>query len=144
MKKTAVKKKIQKRRDDAEEARAEALQEALEADKRKEEEAMEPLHVKLPDAESAERVDEPEVAESKIEPEVETAEEPVRELVQPIHRDTEVGFEEPNIVIEEVFEESTQVSTKLEIEYREEIEQLKLLIEAKDAEILRLTALVEV
>ena len=144
-----VKKKIQKNRDDAEEARAKALEESLQADKDDEshEVVMDRVEVNIP-GDSAEQKADSEANSAPIESSAESREEevsePVRELVQPVVQDTRIGLEEEGIEVEIEIDSATDVLSPREIAFQKEIKQLKLLLEEKDVEITRLKALVEV
>jgi hypothetical protein len=144
-----VKKKIQKNRDDAEEARAKALEESLQADKDDEshEVEMDRIQVTMPSdnpEKASDSESKPEVTKSSTKELEEEESEPVRELVQPVVQDTRIGLEEEAIEVEIEIDSTTDVLSPREIAFQKEIEQLKLLIEEKDQEITRLKALVEV
>ena len=147
-----VKKKLEKKKVEAEEKRAQALQEALEADKSEEGDLpdveMTPLNVNLDQHEEQNETSETqEEAESTNKQTADTVSEPesepVRELVQPVKHDKQVGLEDEAVEVEIEITADSEVLSPRELAYQKEIDQLKLLIEEKDAEIVRLQGLVQ-
>ena len=64
-------------------------------------------------------------------------------MVQPVKHDKQVGLEDEAVEVEIEITADSEVLSPREIAYQKEIADLKLLIEEKDAEIVRLQGLVQ-